>query len=173
VPGADIKGRTDCPIRHGDGPSSLEYSYSPMLSGALEVTHEILMRQFISIAMLGLILCVAACGKPEPGPKGDPGSPGPAGPKGDRGEDGSPGAAGPPGPQGPAGVSSQTRIIRQPCASTTCTATCNENEVLVAAYCGPSRQNAKVLTERSVSCGVTPDLEHSPLVAVCVSTTPP
>jgi Collagen triple helix repeat (20 copies) len=142
--------------------------------GALgEVTHETFMRQFISIAMLGLILCVAACGKPEPGPKGDPG---PAGPKGDRGENGSPGSAGPAGPagpQGPAGPSSQMRIIRQNCGSTACTATCNENEVLVTAYCGPSRQDAKVLTERSVSCGIIPDPEHSPLVAVCVSTTPP
>src|SRR5690349_24521521 len=114
------------------------------LGGLLgEVTHETFMRKFISIAMLGLILCVAACGKPEPGPKGDPGSPGPAGPKGDRGENGSPGPAGPPGPQGPAGSSSQTRVIRQTCASTACTAACNENEVLVTAYCGPSRQNAR------------------------------
>jgi len=138
-----------------------------------EVTHETFMRQFISIAMLGLILCVAACGKPESGPKGDPG---PAGPKGDRGENGSPGSvgpSGPAGPQGPAGPSSQMRIIRQSCGSTACTATCNENEVLVTAYCGPSRQDAKVLTERAVSCGIIPDPEHSPLVAVCVSTTPP
>ncbi len=121
-----------------------------------EVTDETFMRQFISIAMLGLILCVAACGKPESGPKGDPG---PAGPKGDRGENGSPGSAGPAGPagpQGPAGPSSQMRIIRQSCGSTACTATCNENEVLVTAYCGPSRQDAKVLTERSVSCGIIP-----------------
>ena len=150
----------------------LECSCYPMLFGELlsEVTHETFMRQFISIAMLGLILCVAACGKPEQGSKGDPG---PAGPKGDRGENGSPGSAGPAGPQGPAGPSSQMRIIRQSCGSTACTATCNESEVLVAAYCGPSRQDAKVLTERSVSCGITPDPEHSPLVAVCVSTTSP
>ncbi len=156
-------------------PSSLECSYCPMLLGNSWVKSQTrpFMRQFISIAMLGLILCVAACGKPERGPKGDPG---PEGPKGDRGENGSPGSAGPPGPpgpQGPAGPSSQMRIIRQSCTSTACTATCNENEVLVTAYCGPSRQDAKVLTERAVSCGIMPDPEHSPLVAVCVSTTPP
>jgi len=131
------------------------------------------MRQFVSIAVLGLMLCVAACGKPEPGPKGDPGPEGPAGPKGDRGESGALGPTGPPGPQGPAGQSSQTRIIRQACTSASCTATCNENEVLVTAYCGSSRHDAKVLTERSVSCGIIPDSEHSPVVVVCISATPP
>jgi hypothetical protein len=46
---------------------------------------------------VGLTLCVAACGKPEPGPqgpKGDQGPAGPPGPKGDRGADRSPGPAG-------------------------------------------------------------------------------
>ena len=140
------------------------------------------MRKLLSVVFLGFILCVAGCGKPEPGPKGDAGPSGPkgdagpagpAGPRGDRGETGPAGPAGPAGPQGSAGTSSQVRVIRQTCASTTCTAACNESEVLVAAYCGPSRQSATVLTERSVSCGVTPDPERNPLVVVCISAPPP
>jgi hypothetical protein len=50
--------------------------------------------------------------------------------------------------------------------------TCNEDEVLVTAYCGPQRQPANVLTERSVSCGVVPSAASSPLVAVCLRAPP-
>ncbi len=129
------------------------------------------MRSLSLIATITLLFAVAACGKPEPGPKGDPGPAGPQGAKGDRGEPGQPGPQGPPGLQGPPGPAAQVRIIRQNCASSTCTATCNDNEVLVSAYCGANRQNANVLTERSVSCGVVPDPARSPLVAVCVAVT--
>jgi hypothetical protein len=59
-------------------------------------------------------------------------------------------------------------VLRQNCATTTCTVTCEEDEVLVTAYCGPQRQPANVLTERSVSCGVVPSAASSPLVAVCL-----
>ena len=50
-----------------------------------------------------------------------------------------------------------------------CTAACNEDEVLVTAYCGPRRRAVRFVSERSVSCvwGVT-----SPLVAVCAKITP-
>jgi hypothetical protein len=124
------------------------------------------------IAIVGVTLCLASCGKPEPGPKGDPGPQGPAGPQGERGQVGPVGPQGPAGPAGAAGASSRTRVIRQSCDTTACTATCGENEVLIAAYCGPGRQNATVLSEHAVSCGTVPDPSHSPLVAVCVATSP-
>ena len=34
------------------------------------------MRLIKLVSVLGLVLCVAACGKPQPGPKGDQGPPG-------------------------------------------------------------------------------------------------
>jgi hypothetical protein len=127
------------------------------------------MRILTLAAILGIALCVTACGKPEQGAKGDAGPPGPPGPKGDRGDVGPPGEPGPPGPQGPPGPASQVRVLRQNCVTSTCTASCNESEVLVAAYCGATRQPAAILSERSVSCGIVPDPARSPLVAICVS----
>jgi hypothetical protein len=57
--------------------------------------------------------------------------------------------------------------------TSTCVASCNDNEVLVSAYCGPTRQPATVLSERSVSCGVVPDPARSPLVAICIGVSAP
>jgi len=127
------------------------------------------MRSPTVFAAIALSLCVAACGKPEPGAKGDRGPAGPAGPKGEAGSAGPPGPQGQPGPQGPAGTSANIRIIRQNCQATACTATCTDTEVLVSAYCGPNRNTATVLTERSVSCGAVPDPAHTPLVAICAA----
>ena len=121
------------------------------------------MRPLILTIIVGLTLGVAACSNPEPGPKGDQGSAGPPGSKGERGADG------PPGPPGPAG--SQVRIIRENCATSACTAACSESEVLVTAYCGPTREAATVLSERAVSCARR--TQRSPLVAVCISVTSP
>jgi len=119
-------------------------------------------------ALLALALCVAACGKPEPGQKGDQGLPGPVGPKGDPGQNGAPGPQGPAGPPGPPGPASQMRVLRQGCATSTCTAHCDEDEMLVAAYCGAQRNAPNILTERSVSCGVVPNAANSPLVVMCL-----
>jgi len=112
--------------------------------------------------LVGLTLCIliAGCGETPPGPKGDAGPPGPLGPNGEAGAAGPPvppGLQGPPGPPGPAAA---IRILRANCVSTTCTAECEPNEILVTAYCGANRLPANFLTERSASC---------PLVAVCVS----
>jgi hypothetical protein len=131
------------------------------------------MRMLALTAAIALTLCVAGCSKPEQGPKGDPGAAGPAGPKGDKGADGAPGAVGPTGPQGARGPASQVRVLREDCSTATCTATCNESEVLVSAYCGPTRQPATILTERSVTCGIVPNPTKTPLVAVCVGVTSP
>jgi hypothetical protein len=127
------------------------------------------MRLIRLLAAALLIVSVAACGQPQPGPKGDQGPPGPAGPKGDPGDNGPAGPQGPAGPPGPAGPASQMRVIRQDCATTTCTVTCREDEVLVSAYCGSARLAANFLTERSASCGVVPNAAHSPLVAICLA----
>lgn len=116
-------------------------------------------------------ICVAlsACGKPQQGAKGDPGPPGPPGPKGDTGSAGPPGPRGPDGPPGVAGPASNIRIIQVNCSNGSCIAQCNENEVMVTAYCGPTRDAARFLTERSASCGVIPSPVNTPLVAVCAS----
>jgi Collagen triple helix repeat (20 copies) len=123
--------------------------------------------RLLTVVLLSLF--VASCGGSPP-----QGPPGPAGPAGAQGPKGDPGPAGPPGPQGlqgppgPAGQSSQTRVIQMNCAAQTCNVSCNVDEVLVAAYCGPARHAPTVTSENSVSCGIVPSAAESPLVAVCV-----
>jgi collagen triple helix repeat protein len=122
--------------------------------------------------LLAVILAcalIAACSKPEPGPKGDQGPAGPQGPPGQPGASGPPGPTGPQGAQGAPGPASTIRIVKKSCVDATCIAECNTNEVLVTAYCGPTRAAANFLTERSASCGVIPNPANSPLVAVCAS----
>jgi hypothetical protein len=128
-------------------------------------------RWLLTFAVAGTL---AACGGPQ-GPKGDPGPQGPQGQNGAPGPQGPPGSPGPPGqqgPQGPAGPTEGMRVIRSECDSGACTAHCNDNEVLVAAYCGISRNPAAFLTEREVSCGVERNPANLPLVAVCVKAPP-
>jgi hypothetical protein len=128
------------------------------------------MRIIKIITVVAVSACIAGCSKAgPPGPKGEAGLPGPAGPKGDTGLAGPPGPSGPQGPPGPPGRSASIRIIRQNCDAAACTAQCNVDEVLVSAYCGPSRHAATFLTENSVSCGVVPSPANSPLVAVCAA----
>jgi len=118
-------------------------------------------------------LCLASCGQGNPGPKGETGAAGPVGEKGDsgppgppgpQGPQGEPGPAGPPGPPAAAGGGS-LRVIRTSCETATCTAACNQDEVLVTAYCGPSRSAVTLVNERSVSCPRR--AATTPLVAVC------
>ena len=114
---------------------------------------------------LGLLAGLAACGK---GPQGDAGPAGPQGPKGDAGPAG---PAGPPGPQGergpPGPPSPSIRVIRSDCVSG-CSVQCEDNEVLITAYCGATRNQAQFLGERGASCGPVPSASNTPLVAVCV-----
>src|ERR1019366_1439783 len=101
----------------------------------------------------------------------------PQGPKGDTGPNGAPGpqglvgAAGPQGLQGipgPAGASSQFRLVRAPCTSSSeCQVTCRDDEVAVTAYCGTKRAAVSYLTDQTVSCGINPDTTGGPLVVVC------
>jgi Collagen triple helix repeat (20 copies) len=126
-----------------------------------------------SVSLLAAILScllIAACGQQgPPGPKGDAGPAGPAGPKGDTGATGAVGPAGPQGVAGAPGPAAAIRILRVNCIASTCVAECNSNEVLVSAYCGPTRNAANFLTERTASCGVIPNAANSPLVAVCAA----
>ncbi len=119
---------------------------------------------------IALLAVVGGCGK---GPQGDAG---PAGPKGDKGDPGAAGPMGPPGPPGPAGPqgkegapSPSIRVVHSDCLNGNCTIECHDNEVLVTAYCGPTRNPAKFLAERGVTCGVDAGPSNAPLVAVCVA----
>ena len=108
----------------------------------------------ITVALLLAVSgSLAGCGK---GPQGDQGPAGPQGPKGDvgpAGPAGPPGPAGPAGPQGQAGPPSPSiRVVKSDCVSG-CTVQCQDNEVLVTAYCGPTRNQAQFLGERGASCG--------------------
>ena len=67
------------------------------------------------------------------------------------------------------GPASSIRILRKDCIAATCVAECASNEMMVTAYCGPSRAQANFLTERSASCGVIPNATNSPLVMVCAA----
>jgi Collagen triple helix repeat (20 copies) len=122
--------------------------------------------------LIALALGLASCGQGSPGPKGEAGVAGPAGEKGDPGP---PGPLGPPGPKGdagpsgppgaPAAATGSLRVIRTSCETAACTAACNQDEVLVTAYCGPGRSAVTLINERSVSCPRR--AATTPLVAVC------
>lgn len=123
-----------------------------------------------------LILSLAACGQSNQGPKGDPGPPGPQGAAGERGVAGSPGPAGPaggPGPTGPAGPPGQSgvRVVQNSCTKTSCSAQCNQDEIIISAWCGARRNEATFPTERSASCRVR--AANNPVVAVCAKMAPP
>jgi Collagen triple helix repeat (20 copies) len=121
------------------------------------------------VLLAGVSLSLTGCGK---GPQGDAGPAGPQGPKGDAGPAGPAGpagAAGPQGPQGEAGPPSPSiRVVKSDCVSD-CTVQCQDNEVLVTAYCGPTRNQAQFLGEKGASCGAAASPSNGPLVAVCVS----
>lgn len=117
---------------------------------------------------VALLTALAGCGK---GSQGDTGPAGPQGPMGDIGPAGPAGPPGPAGPQGPQGEqgppSPSVRVIKSDCVSG-CTLQCQDNEVLVTAYCGPTRNPAQFLGERGASCGPAASPSNAPLVAVCV-----
>jgi hypothetical protein len=119
--------------------------------------------------VIALCLGLANCGQGPQGPKGEAGVAGPAGEKGEAGPPGPKGDAGPAGPAGspgPAAAASALRVIRVSCESAACTAACNQDEVLVSAYCGPGRSAVTLVNERSVSCP-SRRAATSPLVAIC------
>jgi hypothetical protein len=126
------------------------------------------MRKSQLILAIAIAALVASCGQPTPGPQGPKGDPGPKGDAGPQGEGGPVGPQGMQGNPGPAGASSQFRLVRSPCTSSTeCSVTCRADEVVVSAYCGAKRAAPTFLTDQSVSCGINPDTTGGPLVAVC------
>jgi hypothetical protein len=125
--------------------------------------------------VVALCLGLANCGQGPQGPKGEQGVVGPAGEKGEAGPPGPPGPPGPKGDAGPAGpaaspaaagAASGVRVMRVSCESAACSAACNQDEVLVSAYCGPGRSAVTLVNERSVSCP-SRRAATSPLVAIC------
>jgi hypothetical protein len=132
-----------------------------------------------SIAVaIALSICVAGCGE---GPKGEPGAAGPAGEKGEPGPAGPPGPPGPPGPKGaegppgPPGAAAATsesalRVMRSDCQAATCRGECNQDEVLIVAYCGPRRSAVVLVNERTVTC--PRGAATSPMVVVCAKGAP-
>jgi hypothetical protein len=68
--------------------------------------------------------------KGDPGPRGEPGPPGPRGPAGDAG----------------------IRILRQDCPGGNCDVRCDDNEVLLTAYCGIGRTPAVYTSDSSAIC---------------------
>jgi hypothetical protein len=139
-------------------------------------------------AVIALSICVGGCGqgqkgesgaagppgeKGEAGPAGPPGPPGPSGPPGPPGPSGPQGAAGPPGPPGAAATASgesALRVVRSNCEAATCRGECNEDEVLIVAYCGPRRRAITLVNERTVTC--PRGTATSPLVMVCAKAAP-
>lgn len=126
-----------------------------------------------TVALLaGAAGVLSACGKGSQGDAGPTGPAGPQGPKGDVGAVGPAGPVGPPGPAGPLGPAGPpspiVRVVKSDCTSG-CTLQCKENEVLVTAYCGPTRNAAQILGERGASCGPEGSPANAPLVVVCVA----
>ena len=118
--------------------------------------------------VIAIATVLASCGKPEPGPQGPKGDPGPKGDAGPPGPAGPPGVQGLQGPVGPAGASSQLRIERSPCTSSSeCQVACRSDEIIVTAYCGAKRAPATFLSDQTVSCGVNPDTTGGALVVIC------
>jgi hypothetical protein len=122
--------------------------------------------------LLALALPLLACGC-DFEQKGPQGAPGAVGPK-DDGTDGATGPIGPaglPGPQGEQGEPSPTlRVIRMSCLhNATSAAGCRRDEVLIAAYCGPSRNMPTYVNEQQVSCSANADVANTPLVVICAA----
>ena len=116
-----------------------------------------------TLIVVSLAANLIGCGNPPPGAKGDPG---PAG------SPGAPGVAGAPGPAGPPGASSAIRIVHSSCDATGCVAQCNDDEVLLLAYCGSARNAATFPTERSATCRAH-TAANNPLIAACAKAASP
>src|SRR5215216_7827796 len=104
------------------------------------------MRIPVFLTAIALFVCLSGCSQGPQGEKGEPGPSGPPGPKGDTGPAGPEGAQGPPGPAG------QLRLVQSNCSATSCVAECDNDEVLLIAYCGSKRTLAVFPSERSASC---------------------
>src|SRR5262249_49206432 len=98
------------------------------------------------------------------GPAGPPGPPGPSGPQGAEGSPGPPGAA------ATASGESALRVVRSNCEAATCRGECNEDEVLIVAYCGPRRRAITLVNDTAITCHRCRDTR--PTVMVCAKAAP-
>src|SRR5262245_55700618 len=96
-------------------------------------------RMLLAVA---LAVWMAGCGQNPQATKGDQGPPGRQGEKGEKGDPGPPGL--------PAGI----RLVRASCDAASCAAQCNQDEVLLNAWCGIARNAAFFPSERSASCRI-------------------
>ena len=83
------------------------------------------------------------------------------GPQGERGP------AGPAGARGPAG-DAPIRILRVDCTAGNCTAECNDDEILLSAYCSPNRSPVAYPTEHSAVCRAQIGRVKVEVVAACL-----
>jgi Collagen triple helix repeat (20 copies) len=126
------------------------------------------MRLLLSFFAIIMMLAVAGCGQPTPGPAGAqgpagaPGPQGPAGPAGAQGPQGPAGTAGAPGPQGPAGPAGPPGPKGDPGAAPalrvvtgTGTVRCGDDEALVSLVCSSGAPDgAKCATPDAAATGL-------------------
>ena len=74
-------------------------------------------------------------------------------------------------PGGSAEPKPSVRIVRSDCVAG-CSVQCQDNEILVTAYCGATRNQAQFLGEQGAPCGPVESASNTPLVAVCVGSPP-
>lgn len=120
---------------------------------------------------LAILLTLAACSQPAPGPKGDAG---PQGPPGPQGEAGLPGPAGPPGaPAAAAAASGGVHVVRTTCNQASCVAECDADEVMITAWCGVARNPTNFPSERAATCRGGRGPGNNPLIGICAKSSGP
>lgn len=87
-----------------------------------------------------------------------------AGAPGERGPAGPPGPAGQRGPAGDPGI----RVVRADCTTGTCGADCADDEILLSAYCSPTRGPVIYPTEHSAACRPPVGRGRVEVVAACI-----
>jgi Collagen triple helix repeat (20 copies) len=124
------------------------------------------MRLLLSFFAIIMMLAVAGCGQPTPGPAGaqgpagPTGAPGPQGPAGGQGPPGPAGTAGAPGPQGPAGPAGPPGPKGDPAPALrvvtgTGTVKCGDDEALVSLVCSSGAPDgAKCATSEAAATGL-------------------
>src|ERR1700751_2726644 len=123
------------------------------------------MQRLLSFFAIVMMIAVAGCGQPTPGPagaqgpagpagaQGPQGPAGPAGAQGPQGLAGPPGSAGPPGPPGPKGDPAPALPLRL--VTGTDTVRCGDDEALVSLVCASgATDGTKCATPSTAATGV-------------------
>src|SRR5262249_15627844 len=110
------------------------------------------------VVAVAMAACIAGCGQSDP-PQPAQSDPGPPGARGRRRAPRPPGASG-------------VRLVRATCDATNCTVQCDQDEVLITAWCGVARNPALFATEKSASCRIRGPA-NNPLSAACAKATSP